>query len=113
MDQEERRTDGHGDGGLTKTISISSCKRHGSLAGKRSIGRGGSLDTSSPIIVFTDGAAKGNPGPGGWGAIVVTPDRHVTELGGGSPHTTNNRMELSGAIATLQHVATQPGRVVI
>jgi ribonuclease HI len=65
------------------------------------------------IIVFTDGAAKGNPGPGGWGAIVVTPDRRVTELGGGSAHTTNNRMELSGAIAALQHVANQPGRVAI
>jgi ribonuclease HI len=71
------------------------------------------LDTSSPIIVFTDGAAKGNPGPGGWGAIVVTPDRRVTELGGGSPHTTNNRMELSGAIAALQQVANQPGPVAI
>jgi ribonuclease HI len=69
------------------------------------------LDT--PIIVFTDGAAKGNPGPGGWGAIVVTPDRRVAELGGGSPHTTNNRMELSGAIAALQHVMNQPGRVAI
>jgi ribonuclease HI len=71
------------------------------------------LDTSSPIIVFTDGAAKGNPGPGGWGAIVLTPDQHVTELGGGSPHTTNNRMELSGAIAALQHVSNHPGRVAI
>jgi len=71
------------------------------------------LDTSSPIIVFTDGAAKGNPGPGGWGAIIVTPDRRVTELGGGSPHTTNNRMELSGAIAALQQVANQPGPVAI
>jgi ribonuclease HI len=58
-----------------------------------------------PIIVFTDGAAKGNPGPGGWGAIVCTPDQRVTELGGGSPHTTNNRMELSGAIAGLRHVS--------
>jgi ribonuclease HI len=66
-----------------------------------------------PIMVFTDGAAKGNPGPGGWGAIVVTSDQHVTELGGGSPHTTNNRMELSGAIAALQHVANQPGPVAI
>jgi ribonuclease HI len=71
------------------------------------------MDTSSPIIAFTDGAAKGNPGPGGWGAIVVTPDRHVTELGGGSPHTTNNRMELSGAIAALDHVAGQAGTVAI
>jgi ribonuclease HI len=66
-----------------------------------------------PIILFTDGAAKGNPGPGGWGAIVVTPDRHVAELGGGSPHTTNNKMELSGAIAALQHIANQPGPVAI
>lgn len=56
-------------------------------------------------IVFTDGAAKGNPGPGGWGVVIVAPDGHVTELGGGSPHTTNNRMELSGAIAALDRVA--------
>jgi ribonuclease HI len=65
------------------------------------------------IIVFTDGAAKGNPGPGGWGVIVVTPEQHVRELGGGSPHTTNNRMELSGAIAALEHVARQSGPVAI
>jgi ribonuclease HI len=71
------------------------------------------VGTSSPLIVFTDGAAKGNPGPGGWGAIIVTSDHRVTELGGGSPHTTNNRMELSGAIAALQHVANQPGPVAI
>jgi ribonuclease HI len=70
-------------------------------------------DLTPMTLVFTDGAAKGNPGPGGWGAIVVTPDQRVTELGGGSPHTTNNRMELSGAIAALQHVANQPGRVAI
>jgi ribonuclease HI len=68
---------------------------------------------SLPIVVFTDGAAKGNPGPGGWGAIVVTPDQHVTELGGGSPYTTNNKMELGGAIAALRHVADQPGPVAI
>jgi ribonuclease HI len=71
------------------------------------------LFSESPTIVFTDGAAKGNPGPGGWGVIVVTPDRRVTELGGGSPHTTNNRMELSGAIGALQHVANQAGPVAI
>lgn len=65
----------------------------------------------SPIIAFTDGAAKGNPGPGGWGAIVLTPDQYVTELGGGSPHTTNNKMELSGAIAALRQVYDTPGKV--
>ena len=54
-----------------------------------------------PIVVFTDGAAKGNPGPGGWGVIVVTPDGQVTELGGRADHSTNNRMELTGAINGL------------
>ena len=66
-----------------------------------------------PTIVFTDGAAKGNPGPGGWAAIVVTPDGEVAELGGGAPHTTNNKMELSGAIAALDHLAGRPGPVAI
>ena len=69
--------------------------------------------TVLPIIAFTDGAATGNPGPGGWGAIVIADDRHVTELGGGSPYTTNNKMELSGAIAALRHVASHPGPVAI
>jgi ribonuclease HI len=66
-----------------------------------------------PLILFTDGAAKGNPGPGGWGAIVVTPEGHVVELGGGSPHTTNNKMELGGAIAALRHVADRPDPLAI
>jgi ribonuclease HI len=69
--------------------------------------------TDVPIIVFTDGAAKGNPGPGGWGVVVVTSNQRVTELGGGSPHTTNNKMELGGAIAALRHVSALPGRVAI
>jgi len=64
-------------------------------------------------FAFTDGAAKGNPGPGGWGAIAVSRDGHVTELGGGSAHTTNNRMELSGAIGALEHFARLPGPVAI
>lgn len=56
------------------------------------------------VIVFSDGATKGNPGPGGWGAIVVTPDAQVTELGGGASQTTNNRMELTGAIEALASI---------
>src|SRR3982751_6455855 len=40
---------------------------------------------SKPIIVFTDGAAKGNPGPGGWAAVIVMPEGWVREFGGGSP----------------------------
>jgi ribonuclease HI len=53
------------------------------------------------VIIHTDGACSGNPGPGGWGAILAFGDR-VKELKGGEPHTTNNRMELMGAIAALE-----------
>jgi len=52
-------------------------------------------------IIFSDGAARGNPGPGGWGAIVVTTDT-ATELGGREAHTTNNRMELLAVISALE-----------
>lgn len=65
------------------------------------------------IIAFSDGAAKGNPGPGGWGAIIVLPSGHVSELGGGSIHTTNNKMELSGAIAVLERAAGERDPVAI
>ena len=58
-----------------------------------------------PIIIFADGASSGNPGPGGWGAIIATPEGKVLELGGGDPSTTNNRMELSAAIHALERVA--------
>ena len=71
------------------------------------------MPVEQPIVAFTDGAAKGNPGPGGWGAIIVTPAGQVTELGGRDPHTTNNRMELAGAIATLHHLQHTAGRVAI
>ena len=51
--------------------------------------------------IFTDGSARGNPGPGGWGAIISTDDS-VLELGGREDHTTNNRMELLAAISSLE-----------
>ncbi len=57
----------------------------------------------SEIIIFSDGASKGNPGPGGWGAIVSLGDT-IVELGGKETHTTNNRMELMGAIKALEIV---------
>lgn len=52
------------------------------------------------VIMYTDGACRGNPGPGGWGAILRY-GGHVRELQGGEPETTNNRMELTAAIAGL------------
>lgn len=60
---------------------------------------------SQPIIVYTDGACHGNPGPGGWGAIVRFDDGQETELYGGDPATTNNRMELMAAIMALETIA--------
>jgi len=63
------------------------------------------------ILIFTDGACSGNPGPGGWGAVIVDQTGHVTELGGGAPQTTNNQMELAGSIFALKHVAGQAGPV--
>ena len=54
-------------------------------------------------LVWTDGACSGNPGPGGWAAIVVPPDRgEPVELSGGAPHTTNNRMEYTAALEGLR-----------
>jgi ribonuclease HI len=53
------------------------------------------------VVVHTDGACSGNPGPGGWGAILQWGD-HQKELKGGEPHTTNNRMELTAAIMALE-----------
>lgn len=67
--------------------------------------------SGQPIVVFCDGASKGNPGPGGWGAIIVTPDGHVTELGGRAAHTTNNKMELTGAISALTELGDVAGPV--
>jgi ribonuclease HI len=52
------------------------------------------------VVIHTDGACSGNPGPGGWGAILAS-GQHVRELKGGEAHTTNNRMELTAAIAAL------------
>lgn len=56
----------------------------------------------SEIFIFTDGASSGNPGKGGWGAVIVDPQNQVTELGGGESSTTNNRMELQGVISALE-----------
>ena len=53
------------------------------------------------VVIYTDGACSGNPGPGGWGAILLY-GAHEKELSGGEPDTTNNRMELLGVISALE-----------
>lgn len=52
-------------------------------------------------IIYTDGACSGNPGPGGWGALIIEADGRERELSGGEANTTNNRMELTAAIEGL------------
>lgn len=63
------------------------------------------------VEIFTDGACSGNPGPGGYGAILRMGE-HIKELSGGEPDTTNNRMELMGVIAALSALK-RPCRVIL
>ena len=61
------------------------------------------------VIIHTDGACKGNPGPGGWGAILQAAGK-VKEMSGGEPMTTSNRMELMAAIMALEAL-TRPCKI--
>ncbi len=63
------------------------------------------------VAMFTDGACRGNPGPGGWGVVLRYGDKEK-EMHGGEPETTNNRMELMAAIAGLEALR-QPCQVVL
>lgn len=62
---------------------------------------------TTPTIksLYTDGACSGNPGPGGWGAVVCFADGNCHELGGAEPESTNNRMEMQAAVAALEFFA--------
>jgi ribonuclease HI len=72
------------------------------------------------VVIFTDGSSRGNPGPGGWGAVVIENEKAknenavaiVTELGGGDKHTTNNIMELTAALYGLKKAAKNSSVVV-
>jgi ribonuclease HI len=72
-------------------------------------GAGSMSDRIEPAVIYTDGACSGNPGPGGWGAV-LSYGSVVKELHGGDRATTNNRMELLAAISALEAL-TRPVRV--
>ena len=57
------------------------------------------------ILIWSDGASRGNPGQGGWVVIIVSPEKEVIELGGGEKYTTNSKMELMGAISARDHIS--------
>ena len=61
------------------------------------------------ITIYTDGASRGNPGPGGWAAIIDN-GKTVREIGGREEHTTNNRMELTAAIRAIEFVSKLEAR---
>ncbi len=63
-----------------------------------------STDNTDPVIIYTDGSCSKNPGPGGWACIILHGTNQYA-LSGGEPETTNNRMELSAAIAALTAVS--------
>jgi len=65
--------------------------------------------STTNVEIFTDGACRGNPGPGGWG-VLLRYGSHEKRLHGGEPHTTNNRMELLAAIVALETL-TRPSHV--
>ncbi|HSG54724.1 MAG TPA: ribonuclease HI [Paracoccaceae bacterium] len=63
------------------------------------------------VEIFTDGACKGNPGPGGWG-VLLRMGKHEKEMSGGEPDTTNNRMEMMAVIKSLEALI-EPCAVII
>ncbi|WP_417428129.1 ribonuclease HI [Kiloniella sp.] len=69
------------------------------------------MNQRTPVEIFTDGACSGNPGPGGWGALLRYKDTEK-ELCGGDAETTNNRMELQGAISAL-NALKKPSYIVL
>ncbi len=69
------------------------------------------VSDGTAVIIYTDGACKGNPGPGGWGVLLKS-GPHEKTLHGGEAQTTNNRMELTAAIVALEALK-RPSRVVL
>jgi len=65
------------------------------------------------IIIYTDGSSLGNPGPGGWGAVIVFTNGKIVELGGKEKNTTNNRMELTAAIEALREIGKTIDEVIL
>ncbi|HPI39783.1 MAG TPA: ribonuclease HI [Pseudobdellovibrionaceae bacterium] len=62
------------------------------------------IENAKSISIFSDGACSGNPGPGGWGAIIYIDNKEVIELGSGDSRTTNNKMEMTALIEALKFI---------
>lgn len=64
------------------------------------------MDNENFLVIYTDGGCSGNPGPGGWGCVIIDGESE-TQLSGGEKQTTNNRMELTAAISALAAVCAK------
>ena len=64
---------------------------------------------NNKLEIYTDGSSLGNPGPGGWGVVIVSDGKIIEEKSGGEKQTTNNRMELVGAIEALKYIISLGG----
>ncbi|MEK7176125.1 MAG: ribonuclease HI [Patescibacteria group bacterium] len=64
------------------------------------------------ITIYTDGSSRGNPGPGGWAAI-IDDGKRVREIGGAEEHTTNNRMEITAAIKALESINGNGDEIIV
>ncbi|HLW69995.1 MAG TPA: ribonuclease H [Candidatus Binataceae bacterium] len=62
------------------------------------------MDAPAQFTVYADGSCIGNPGPGGWGVLLIAPDGATSELAGANPSTTNNRMEITAALEALREI---------
>ena len=65
------------------------------------------------ILIYTDGACSGNPGPGGWAAVIALPEGQIVELGGRKANTTNNDMELTASLRALDYIAERKEKVIL
>ena len=63
-------------------------------------------------VIYTDGACSGNPGPGGWGAVILDEEKNETNISGEEKSTTNNRMELMAPIMALRKIK-KPSKIII
>jgi ribonuclease HI len=70
-------------------------------------------DLRQTLVIFTDGACSGNPGPGGWGTVLAYPDGKISELGGSQRSATNNQMELLATVRGLEAARDYEGPVSI
>jgi ribonuclease HI len=69
--------------------------------------------SENDIVVFTDGASKGNPGAGGWGVVIIHSKSEVIEFGGSAENVGNNQMELKAAVRALEYLSSIPGKIFV